>query len=256
MKTRTKNYDFRAMFLSLVSLMVLGNAVAQPSRRALDSLYAKKAQQWDDSVGKLRAAHNPIYLGGSLSLTVPQYVLKSSIAAINGMNVSYIGSNVGGVVANKIGKLKADVGLFYSNPSVPFNMEMTQASLSGSIYILRLANSNRPYHTFEPYTKLSVATQFTKFYGTYLPSQDGTPQSPNYSSTDQPLLNTSRINQVVAGVGVEYQLENCKNQFIHLFAEVTYGLLTTTKANNVAFNNTGITNPTTVSVGINFGIIK
>ncbi|HCW08251.1 MAG TPA: hypothetical protein DGG95_12895 [Cytophagales bacterium] len=235
-------------------VFAFGSLKAQSSRQAIDQKFTLKIQRWEDSVRRLKAKRMPVYVGGSLSLAFPQNTLKSRIEALNGLRVSYTGTNLGGVLGTQLLKLKANAGLYYSDASVPYDMQMWQCSLASSIYILRLKEIK--YHTLEPYFNLGLAHQSTKFYGNYLAGENGAPTNSNYSSTDQPLLNVSQYNQMNAGVGVEYQLESSNRMFVHLFAEMNYGLLISSRANTAAFNKTVTQNPTSITLGINFGIIK
>lgn len=259
MKTQNKISEIsQALLLSALLIKISSLSVAaQSSRQALDDSIIQKVNYWKDSVSTGKRRKNPLYIGGGIALAFPQYTLKSRIEALNGLKVSYIGTAIGGVVANQVVKLKANVGLYYSNPSVPYNFEMLQGSLSSNIYFLRIKKIT--YHTFEPYAKLGLSTQRTKFYGNYLPAENrNKPADPNnnYSSFDQPLLSVSLYNQLNTGLGVEYQLENCKKMFIHLFAEMNYGVMISSRSSNVAFNRTITHNPLSFSVGVNVGIIK
>ncbi|HTH56934.1 MAG TPA: hypothetical protein VL728_12880 [Cyclobacteriaceae bacterium] len=194
------------------------------------------------------------YLGGSVSVGFPQYSLKSNIAAIDQQKVACTGATVGGMVSNAIGKIKADLGLFYSNASSGNDMQMTQGSVSGNLYVLRLKRA-APYHTFEPYVKFGLASQLTKFYGNYLNANENTTET-NYSSDTQPLLNTSWLHQGQLGLGIEYQFENNSDRFVQLFGEISYGLPISMKSSNPVFAKTSLVDQTTISFGVSFGIIK
>jgi len=241
----------------LFAILTLKSCIvnAQSSLGPLDNLISKKAKAWDDSVKKLKPKKTTIYLGGEMSLAFAQYSLKSRISALEGLHVNYIGTNLGGVVGNSIGKIKANVGLYYSEPSVPYTMEMFQGAIAGTLYILRV--NKLKYHSFEPYVTLGLARQQTKFYGNYLPvTENGIVPPANYSAAEQPLLGKAGFTQLNTSVGVEYQLTSCNTTFVHLFAEVGYGVSISSRASNQAFVGTRLSNPTTFLLGINFGIIK
>ncbi|MBS1506546.1 MAG: hypothetical protein JSS79_07870 [Bacteroidetes bacterium] len=243
-----------AMFivLSLKSCMLRAQSF---SREAIDRKIYQRVRAWEDSVKKAKPHQKPVYLGGELSLAFPQSDLKSKISQLNGLRMSYIGTNLAGVMGNAIGKLKAQAGLYYSEPSVPYTMTMLQGGLSASVYPLRL--KNRTYHRFEPYLQAGVSYQQTKYFGTYLLSDQGAQATPyNYSTTEQPLLGRTGYTQMNMAAGVEYQLENNNDVFIHLFAEVGYGAGINATTSNRNFAGTTVANPMWVSVGINFGIIK
>src|SRR5207237_9475966 len=111
---------------------------AQSSRSSYDEPISKKVKAWDDSVTKTKPKRTPVFLGAEISTAFPQYTLKSMIPALDGLRVNYIGTNLGGLVANSIGKLKANVGLYYSGPSVPYTIEMLHGAISATLYILRI----------------------------------------------------------------------------------------------------------------------
>jgi hypothetical protein len=244
-----------AMFivLSLKSCMLRAQS---SSRELIDRKIYLRVQAWEDSMKNLKPHKKSVYLGGELSLAFPQSNLKSKISQLNGLRMSYIGTNLGGVLANAIGKIKANVGMYYSEPSVPYTMNMLQGGVSANVYPLRL--KNRTYHRFEPYVQAGVSYQQTKYFGTYLLSDNNnTSTTPyNYSTTEQPLLGRTGFTQMNMAAGVEYQLEDNNNVFIHLFAEVGYGKGINSTASNRSFAGTTTANPMWVSLGINFGIIK
>ena len=251
-----QNSTMTLMVLMLITVLSMKSCTvsAQSSRSSFDDSISKKVKVWDDSVRKLKHQRTPVSVGGEMSMAFPQYTLKSKIGAIDGLHVNYIGTNLGGVVGNPIGKLKANVGLYYSEPSVPYSMEMFQGAISGSLYVLRTTKVK--YHTFEPYVTLGFARQQTKFYGNYLPMDNGMLPQTNYSVSEQPLLGKAGFTQLNTGIGVEYQLTSCNTTFIHLFAEVGYGVMISSRASNASFSGTRLSNPTTLSLGINFGILK
>lgn len=197
-----------------------------------------------------QAIKNRTYYGYGLSLSIPQQVLSSNIQQLNGLKVTFVGFNAGGMIANNYGKLKANIGMYYSGSSVPYEMDMIRGNISGNFYLLRLNKAKA--HLFEPYATASITQQVTKFYGSYLSSDPG-----NTSSADsQPYLgkvNTTRMN---VGAGVELQLENDYQKFIHVFAEVTYGAPLGSSTSSVAFSQTKVMNAMTFSMGVNFGIVK
>jgi hypothetical protein len=197
-----------------------------------------------------QSTHSYTYYGYGLSMGVPQYELNSNIPQLNGLKVNLLGFNLGGMIANKYGKLKANAGSFYSGSSMPYEIDMMQVSVSGNIYLLRL--NEVKVHLFEPYATLEISQQVSKFYGDYL-SKDPSSSS---SSTSQPLLgkvNSARLN---VGGGVELQLENDNQKFIHLFAEVVYGTPISSSASNNAFSQTKAMNSVTFNFGVNFGLVK
>ncbi len=194
--------------------------------------------------------HSYTYYGYGLSLSVPQHELKSNIPQLNGLKVNFLGYNLGGMIANKYGKVKLNVGSYYSGSSVPYEIDMIRGSVCGNIYLLRL--NEVKVHLFEPYATLGFGQQISKFYGNYL----STDPNNTSSSNNQPLLGKVSSTRLNIGAGVEMQLENDNQKFIHLFAEVTFGTPLSSSASNSAFAQTKVMNSVTFNFGVNFGIVK
>src|SRR5258706_13997806 len=69
-----------------------------------------------------QSKHSYTYYGYGLSLSVPQQGIQSNIPQLNGLKANFIGYNLGGMIANKYGKLKANAGSYYSGASVPYEI--------------------------------------------------------------------------------------------------------------------------------------
>ncbi|GHM99823.1 hypothetical protein WSM22_13130 [Cytophagales bacterium WSM2-2] len=191
------------------------------------------------------------YYGYGISLSLPQQAVSSNIQQINGLKVNFTGCNLGGMIANSYGKLKANIGMYYSGSSVPYEMDMIRGSISGNIYLLRLNKAKVKNHLFEPYFTTSISQQVTKFYGNYLSNDPGAS-----NANGQPYLGKVNSTRINAGVGIELQLENDYEKFIHLFAEVTYGVPISSSSATLALSQTKVTNAMTFNLGVNFGVVK
>jgi len=207
---------------------------------------------WKGSERKFSASHFPVYTGGEISLGLPKYVLKSNIPQLDGLHMTYLGTNIGVVLANPIGKIKGTVGIFFSEPSVPYTMTLFQEGVSSNLYLLRLVNMK--FHSLEPYTTLGMAYQQTLFYGNYLGRRNQ--ENSNNSTADQKLIGVTGFAQINVGAGVEYQLQDYHNFFIHIFAEVNYGHPLLWQASNSSFSGTRANNPMMISAGFSLGIVK
>jgi len=218
-------------------------------------LIREKAKAISDSVRELTSKKCPVYMGAELAFSYPQYLLKSRIAELKQLPVSFIGMNLGGIIGNQIGKVKTNVGMYRSNPAVPYEIDMIQGAVSANIYFLRLKKIT--YHTLEPYSVVGITYQRTKFYGNYLPTaNDGGRTQINYSSSEPPVLGRTGFAAISFGAGVEYQLESKNELFIHFFAEVGYGIKIGAIASNSSFDGTAPSNLTSISIGTSFGIMK
>jgi hypothetical protein len=229
---------------------------AQSSREALDKIYNEEVKAKEDSIKKLNPRKFPRFIGGELSLTHTQYLLKSRISELSAMPVGLLGTNLGGLWGNSMGKIKADAGMYYSDTNVPYTIDMLQASCSSSIYFLRIKKVK--YHTIEPYASIGFSFQKNTYRGNYLATaENGTSiESSNYSNSDSPILGRTGHGIMNTSLGVEFQLESENNLFIHLFAEVGYGVAFASHSSRKEFQGTAPAHLTSFSLGINFGIIK
>ncbi len=192
----------------------------------------------------------PVYRGFEITLGFPTYTLQSSIPQLNRLEATFIGSTLGGVLANHLGKIKANVGMYYSGSSVPYTINMLQGGISGSIYLLRLKQVR--FHAIEPYATVGVSHQQAKFFGTYLHQDVYT----NASVTTEPLLGRAGWTQLSVGTGFEFQLVNGNHQFVHLFVESCYGIPFEFDRSQGEFANTRNRNPWGITLGVNFGVSK
>ena len=196
----------------------------------------------------------PLYKGYEISLGLNQSSLRSGIPQLDKLKMTYLGTNLGFVVASSYAKLKTTLGYYESEPSVPYTMNMMQATVCGGVYPLRFLRAK--YRTLEPYAVIGFAYQHTWFYGTYLPNLDTTSPRYNYSSTSEPSVGKTGVTQLNLGLGLEYQLMSYKIVFIHLFAEMNYGVSILGTASNKVLSGTVPINPSMITVGMNFGVIK
>lgn len=223
---------------------------ARKARTDSDLLLADQKHRLTEQYDSLRGATKLVYLGyeGSFGYTV--HALNSNIPQLNKLRVAYIGGTAGGVMANQRGKLKANIGLYYSDDSTPYTFDLFTGSLSANLYLLRLGRIK--YHTLEPYVKGGASLQQIKFFGTYL----NTGAQQNFSTSEEELLGKTVTTQFTVGVGAEYQLESDYGDFIHLFAEVVYGIPGVVRSTREVLDQTYVINPVTICVGISFGKIR
>ncbi len=236
------------LFLSLKSCLVKGQTKTSPNQ---EPGYAEDRYLLADSAGSNSEKNDkPLYLGYELALGRPGYTLKSDLTELNHLRVNNLGVIVGGVVANKYGKLKGNAGLYYSDASLPYSFDLFTAGVSAHVYLLRIGGAK--YHTVEPYFIGGIFQHHIKFYGNYL-DQNGIH---NYSTSEEQFLGKEVTTQFNVGLGAEYQFENDYGDFIHLFTEVAYGVPFATRCTREIFSHTHIINPVSISIGISFGKIK
>lgn len=241
-----------AILLSLLSMFSFQmRAFAAQSREAIDMEIYERVQAWEDSVGRANPRKHPRYLGFDVQFAAHVSQLSSKLDKMNGSRMTYTGGSVGGMLANDLTKVKANVGFYYSLPNMPHTVESFQASTSMSVYLLRI--SKIEYHTLEPYAVVGITQQFNKYYGTYL-LPEGQPY--NHSQGDQPLMGKVGLTQLTIGAGIEWQLESEERQFLHFFSEATYGLPIMCNASSMLFSDTQTTKQLCITLGLGFGMFK
>jgi hypothetical protein len=220
-------------------------ANAQSGYDKMFSSVRTKINTWDDSISNLKPRHRPVYMGFDISIGVQQNQIKSNIEKINALPVKYFGGMVAGVLANPLGKIKGGIGMYRSGNNIPFSFDLTAANLTVNLYVLRIKEIK--YHTIEPYIFAGVSQMRIGFYGNYLTSQT------NLSMSEQPYLGNVDTAHALVGAGAEYQLENDSKDFIHLYAELSYGTNVYSKRTESVLAKSSIPNCFWMTVGMSFG---
>jgi hypothetical protein len=213
--------------------------------------HQRKLSSSEISLNNLRPRNRPVYVGLNLSMDAPRYQLKSNIDALNNLPVNYFGGRTGGVLANPIGKIQGGVGIYYSGDNVPYTFDLLTANLTFNLYLLRIRQVK--YHTFEPYVFAGVSEMKNRFYGYYISEPSA---KRNYSASEPPYIGSVTNTQLLAGTGVEYQLENNLGDFIHLYAEISYGSPIRSRATRDALSGSVVPNSLWITLGISFGKYK
>lgn len=199
---------------------------------------------------RAQGSKNYSYYGYEISVGAAQQILSSNLQQLNNLKVNFYGFNLGGMMSNECSKLKANVGMYNSSSSGPYEIDMIRASISGNIYPLKF--NRMKAHLFEPYAVLSVTQQVAKIYGNMLSEN----QQIKTGSTTQAFLGNINSTRVNAGAGIELQLENNDQKFVHVFAEFTYGARLSEDVAKGVFSHTQMTSAMNFNLGVNFGITK
>lgn len=240
---------------ALVILMVLAvqsciSQVNHHQRDADDSSYSGSTA-WEDSLSRLKQRYRPVYLGLDISFGIPRYQLKSNIAVLNNLPVNSFGGMAGGVLANPVGKIKSGIGIYYSGDNVPYTFDVMTANLSVNLYILRIQEVR--YHTWEPYIFGGISQMKNRFYGYYLADPA---MKINRSSAEPPYIGSVLCTHLLTGAGVEYQLESDNREFIHLYAEISFGSNLRTNATTEALSHSTVPGSLWITIGMSFGKFK
>jgi hypothetical protein len=190
------------------------------------------------------------YFGYEIAMGLKASILHSDVAQLNSLRNGQINTTVGIVFLNEIGKLRANVGLSYSDGRVPYSINTAEGGLMGNLYLLRLINKKSSF--IEPYFVGRVGYQGARFFGTYL-SKD---QITNYSQCDLPAIGRISWVNTLAGLGADFKIANEEQYFIHLFGEIMTGANFLSRSSVSDLANTRATNPLRVTFGISFGLTR
>ena len=242
-----------ALVFVMLAVLAIQPCMSQskPERNEMDNSVRTRIISREDSLSRLKSRTRPVFVGLEASMGAPQYRINSNIEALNNLSVNYFGGMVGGVLANPIGKIKSGIGIYYSGDNVPHTFDLLAANLSVNLYLLRIKEIK--YHTLEPYIFVGISQMKNKFYGYYLADPLA---KINYSSSEEPYAGSVLSTHLLIGTGIEYQLENDTGNFIHLYAEISYGNNARTSVTRDALSDSAIPNSLWITVGMSFGKYK
>ena len=200
---------------------------------------------------RLSRFKNTREFGIELSLATPRFHLQSNIPQLKGLHTSYLGGNVGGVFVNNHSKVKVTLGLFSSDNSTPYPVDLFQGGAAWSVYLLKIKEGKS--HLFEPYIILGANFTRSKFYGSYsVPDLTS-----NSSHSNLPYLGQATWASANAGLGVEYHLESeTALKFTHIFIQAAYSIPTVPLYSDKAFSQTIALSSVTYTFGINFALSR
>jgi len=189
--------------------------------------------------------------GIELSVSAPRFQLQSNISELKNLHTSYLGGNVGGVFVTNHSKVRVTLGLFSSDNSTPYPVDLFQGGASWSLYLLKIKEGNS--HLFEPYLILGANFTHSKFYGNYsVPDL-----SSNSGGSNLPYLGQAAWASANTGLGIEYHLETETTlKFTHVFIQATYGIPAVQMYSDKAFSQTIALSGVTYTLGINFALSR
>lgn len=194
-----------------------------------------------------RSKLKPVYTGYELAFGVQHFSLSSNIPQLDHKLVIQQGATAGIKMSNTRYAIRANVGLYYSDGSFPYSLDILDGGFTGSYYVLR-TNKKTTYHTIEPYILLSARYQQATFFGSYLDADHQ-----NRSTSNEKKIGTLAWINSAIGCGFEFQLENKQRQFIHFFLEGKVAFTEKYMSADNAFSATYIQHPVTCTLGMSFG---
>lgn len=188
------------------------------------------------------------YVGYEISAGLQNQNVTSSIAAFDNLRVPMEGVKAGLNYGNGRMSIHALAGLFYSNESVPKTLDLLQGSINGNLYPFAYLLKRQP--RFQPYLTTGIIYKRINFLGTDPDDEDF-----NNSRATEKNLNALLCLQGNMGLGIEYRLDNEFN-FMHIFLETYYGTPLSMRNSTAAFENTRISSPRGISLGVAFGMVR
>lgn len=244
MATRIQVNITKVVALTILFVTLMFNSCMAQSVNGQGSVKSDKK-----NIGIMKSRTEPIYRGFTISFDAPRYTINSNIDAISDLPVNYLGGMAGVALGDPIGKVRAGIGYYTANNS-PYSFDLLTQQINVSFYPMRIVDMQ--YHTFEPYLFSGLSGMKNRFYGYYLSENTVT----NYSTTEMPYQGYVKSTQLLIGTGIEYQLENYNNDFVHLYLEVAYGTSVREVTNKSALQGTSIPSSLWITMGISFGKVK
>ena len=234
MSTTTRNAQY--MIMSLIALTSwLANVSCYGQTRLLKSFFEKKEGS---------------YFGYEIAMGYKANTFHSDVRQLNSLRNSQLNTTVGVVFLNKIGKLRGNIGLSYSDDRVPYSINTMEAGIMTNLYVLRLMNKKSDL--IEPYLVGRVAYQSARFFGTYT-SKD---QIVNYSQCDLPAIGRIGWANALAGVGADVRIAGDHLHFLHLFGEVMSGANFLNSSSDTDLSGTSARRPFRATLGVAFGLTR
>ncbi len=190
------------------------------------------------------------YIGFEANFGVKSSRISSDLAAIHNMNIMEEGGSLGLVMGNQIvkGRIQA-AGFYYSNSSVKHTVNLIESAMILNVYPLKLVNKSR--QAINPYVSGGVDYTMLKFFGYYNNTEAN--KNVNYSSS-APYLGKISDTRGTIGGGIEWRLPQVRD-FVHLFVEARYSWAIAQTADEL-FQNTKVSNSTSINIGVSFGLIR
>lgn len=184
------------------------------------------------------------YKGFEASFGSRSFKVNSDISKIKDMQAGHEGGSLGIILGNDVIISRLKLGYFTSNNNTPHTQEIFESTFQLNVYPLGfMKNSLR----IRPYLTAGVGLDKVKFFGYYLDKGN--------ASTDayEPLLGKISQLSFTGGAGIGYSLSRYSD-FISVFAEMNTVLPLHSNASNASFSQTSLSQFTTLSVGVRFGL--
>lgn len=191
------------------------------------------------------------YVGFEVAFGVRAFDINSDIKELKDLHVVEEGGSLGLIFGNDYVRAKIRAaGFYYSGSKVPRTVDMFESEGLINFYPLQYLRKSKA--TLDIYLIGGVTMDNVKFYGHYLIDDKA---KINYSVTNEPYIGKRTQVGATGGLGIEYQLPLDYN-FVHLFAEAKYSSPFQSATNNESFTNTSISDSSSISVGVSFGMVR
>jgi hypothetical protein len=176
------------------------------------------------------------------------FKLFSDIEEINGIHAQFTGGSIGVFKGNEVVRGAINVaGFYYSGDNVSRTIDMVYSDATLSFFPLARSHSGS---RLQPYISSGMSLSRLKFFGHYLHED---PAKPINYSAPEPYLGKHRSLSALAAVGVEYRFPAYNFLTVFLEASSSKPFLSTA---DQSFQNTSITSPGAIHIGVAFGSNK
>ncbi len=191
---------------------------------------------------------NRIYHGFDVSFGTRTFKFNSNLPELNNAYAGQAGGQVGLLVGNDVWKVRLGILGYYSQTSrIAGQMDVYENNVSANFYPLSLLLKKSS--AVAPYLIGGISSDRTKLHGHYASKEEG---AANYSSLSQPYIGSINSLSSTFGAGVDFKIIDSFD-FVHVYAEATYGMNITQHTKFDALANTKTGNQMNVNMGLRFG---
>ena len=235
MNTTNRNAHYIVMSLIALTSLLTGNVNCYGQAQPIRSFFEKKEGS---------------YFGYEIAMGYKAATIHSDLHQLNSLRNGQINTTLGIVFLNSVGKLRANIGMSYSDNHVPYSINSAEVGVMSNLYLLRLMHLKSGL--VEPYLVGRLGYQRAKFFGMYLSKEDIV----NYSQCDLPAIGHIGWANALAGVGADLRIAGDHLYFVHLFGEVMSGANFLNSSSNEDLSGTSAKRPFRATLGIAFGLTR
>jgi hypothetical protein len=188
------------------------------------------------------------HVGFKTSFGVNTFKLLSDVEEINDIHAQFNGGSIGFFKGNEVLRGAINLaGFYYSADNVARTIDLIYSDATLSFFPLALSRSRS---RIQPYVSSGISLSRLKFFGHYLHHD---PSQPVNYSAPEPYLGKHKNWSALASVGIEYR--SPAHDFLTFFVEASVAKAFLSDADQ-PFQNTSISTPAAIHIGVAFGTNK